>query len=287
MSLHCGDNEDHDDDDDGQQRGARVGGPVRVVGGGREDGAALPGVGDLALVAGGEGRGVFEDVFHDHHLVDVPQVHAGPVKRRRLVKGAVQAGDGGCYPFADVAVERHRIVKGAAHLGDGGRDPFADVAVERRRPVEGGAQAYDGGRDPFADVAVERRRTVKGAVQARDGGRDPFADVAVERRRLAKGAAQALDGGRDPFADVAVERLGFGVAGVAVVFARLVAVLGKGVREGRDAARIPVLDGAPLGDRSRRGVDDFPRRRVELALGEGLFQGVVVGEGGDGAGTRG
>ena len=82
----------------------------------------------------------------------------------------------------------------------------------------------------------------------------------------------AGDGGRDPFADVAVERRGFAVA-IDAGFARLIAGRGKGVLEGRDAARIPVLDGAPLGDRSRRGVDDFPRRRVELALGEGLCKG--------------
>ena len=38
----------------------RVAGPVFVVGCGGEDGAALPRVGDLALVARGEGRGNVE-----------------------------------------------------------------------------------------------------------------------------------------------------------------------------------------------------------------------------------
>ena len=39
-----------------------VGGPVRVVVLAREGGVALPGVGDLAFVTGGEGIGVEEDV---------------------------------------------------------------------------------------------------------------------------------------------------------------------------------------------------------------------------------
>ena len=163
----------------------------------REGGVVLPGVGDLALVAGGEGNGAEEEVIHVRHLVDVPQVHAGPGERRRLVKGAVQALNGGCVPRAD-------------------------VAVERRRPV--------------------------------------------------KGAVQALDGGRYPFAEVAVERLDFAV-GVADFVARLVAERGKGALEGRDAARIPVLDGAPLGGVRRRRVDDRPCRLRELTLGEGLCKG--------------
>ena len=93
---------------------ALIGGPARVVGGGREGGVALPGVGDLAFLAGGEGVAVVEDVGHVRHLVDVPQVHAAG-EGGRPPKGAVQALDGGCVPFAEVAVE-HRgfIVVGAA-----------------------------------------------------------------------------------------------------------------------------------------------------------------------------
>ena len=51
---------------------ARVGGPVCVVGGGDEDGAALPRIDDLALVARGEGRRGGEGVAHIVHLGDVP-----------------------------------------------------------------------------------------------------------------------------------------------------------------------------------------------------------------------
>ena len=53
----------------------RVAGPVLVVRGGREDGAALPRVGDLALVARGERRGGEEGVGHDHSS------HSGPIAR--------------------------------------------------------------------------------------------------------------------------------------------------------------------------------------------------------------
>ena len=56
----------------------RVAGPVFVVGCGGEDGAALPRIGDFALVAGGEGRSRGEDVAHAGHLGDVPRVYACP-----------------------------------------------------------------------------------------------------------------------------------------------------------------------------------------------------------------
>ena len=67
---------------------ARVGGPVRVVGGGLEGGVTLPGVGDLALVAGGE-AGARENVFHKCHalhLGDVPLVQPLPSEGCRPVK---------------------------------------------------------------------------------------------------------------------------------------------------------------------------------------------------------
>ena len=51
---------------------ARVGGPVGVVGGGDEDGAALPRVGDLAFVARGEGRSGGEGVGHAENLSHLP-----------------------------------------------------------------------------------------------------------------------------------------------------------------------------------------------------------------------
>ena len=57
---------------------ALVGGPGSVVGGFGEGGAALPRIGDLALVARGEGRSGGEGEDHGGHLGDVPRVQACP-----------------------------------------------------------------------------------------------------------------------------------------------------------------------------------------------------------------
>ena len=72
---------------------ARVGGPVGVVGGGDEDGAALPRVGDLVFVARGERRGVEESTGHAGHLDDVPRVYSGPGEFGRAVERVLQRDD--------------------------------------------------------------------------------------------------------------------------------------------------------------------------------------------------
>ena len=67
---------------------ARVGSPVQKVLVCLEGGIALPGVGDLALVAGGE-AGARENVSHKCHalhLVDVPLVQPLPSEGCRPVK---------------------------------------------------------------------------------------------------------------------------------------------------------------------------------------------------------
>ena len=61
-----------------ERQRARVGGPVRVVCGGHKDDIALPGVGDPALAARGDGRGGGECVGHSSHFGDVPRRQAHP-----------------------------------------------------------------------------------------------------------------------------------------------------------------------------------------------------------------
>ena len=69
---------------------APVGSPIRVVGGSHEDGADwYPGVGDLALIAGGEGGGAAEGdvhIFQSGYIVDIPLVQSGTDKIARVAK---------------------------------------------------------------------------------------------------------------------------------------------------------------------------------------------------------
>ena len=69
---------------------ARVVGPVGLVGGGDEDGAALPRVGDLALVAHSEGRGREEGALQGGGGGDVPRSQARPDELGRVVERVVQ-----------------------------------------------------------------------------------------------------------------------------------------------------------------------------------------------------